>query len=275
MSGIHIHRHGRLALAVRQYGHGDDIVIALHGYGQSGEVYQSLTRAVSDDITVYAFDLFFHSESTTLNQGIDPKEPLSASEWSAFIESFIVEKQVETFHLITYSMGSRLGMSLCHSMPHRLNKVKLIAPDGFIENTWYRFAVRTSIGRNVFKQLPRQYRRLHVFGDLLSRVSLLDKKMHKVALENTATSEKCQQLYNTWMFLRMIRPDVNQLSKVLEMQSIDLEVHLGKYDRLIPPHKVLTWSYLLKMPEKAVVHAFGHNLLKDALFKELCFSNGL
>jgi hypothetical protein len=74
------------------------------------------------------------------------------------------------------------------------------------------------------------------------------------------------------MFLREIKPDIKELSEVLEMQSIDLEVHLGRHDKLIPPHKILNWSYLIRMPEKAMLHPFGHVLLRKAVFHELSFN---
>ncbi|NND95619.1 MAG: alpha/beta hydrolase [Flavobacteriales bacterium] len=272
MSRLGVHSSGRLTLQYHQYGEGAINVIALHGFGQNGGVFRGLGGDREEEITVYAFDLFFHGSSNSKNLGLKVRQSLTNSEWQDFFQSFLNERRIIEFSLVTYSMGARLGMSLLESFSKRLNCFVLVAPDGFIDNHWYRFAVDTYLGQSIFKRLPKYNRYIPRLAIFLKKMNLLDKKMYQVAVENTSSKEKCLQLYNTWTFLKKIRPDIELVSRELEMKSIKVEVHLGKFDKLIPPSKILKWSYLAANPDNALVHDLGHNLLRSAVFKCIKFS---
>ncbi|NNC84010.1 MAG: alpha/beta hydrolase [Flavobacteriales bacterium] len=262
---IGLHRQGRLTLAYHTYGEGSRTILAFHGFGQRARVFEPLLGPLQDTRFI-AFDLFFHGDSDSENSSIDPLQCLTVEEWRSFLIDFIKEQNVSKVSLMGYSMGARLVLSAAQEIPSEyIDEVMLLAPDGFMENQWHRFATRNSLGRMAFKKLPAYRGVLNRLGRILVRTPFLDEKLLKVALENTRSEERCTQLYNTWTFLRCIRPEVERIGRELELRSIPIIVHLGRFDKLIDAAKVLEWSYLNRNPQHALVHEVGHDLLKSRL----------
>ncbi len=253
-----VHSHGRLSLHYEQIGHGPRKILAFHGFGQNAGMFLRERSNQQSHFSLYSFDLFYHGKSKEKSSTLDPSQPLQADEWASFIKDFARKIEASKLELIGYSMGARLSLSLVQSIPEMVNFLNIIAPDGFIKNTWYRFAVGTILGRRIFKRLPAFSFALKFIGALLIKLKLLDEKMYRVALENTSSEIKIRQLYNTWMFLREIEPSLDLVQHELEMESFGINVHLGKHDRIIPMLKVMNWRYLLSNPRHAKVYDAGH-----------------
>lgn len=274
MNDFLIHEHGRLQLCYQRIGQGEKVYLAFHGFGLDSSLFRRFFDQDSKDYTVYAFDLFYHGKSgTTLDQP-QPIEHLTPVEWQAFVNHFIQSLEIKSVDIIGYSLGGRMALSLAESLKNRIDHFHLIAPDGIVLSPWYRFAVDTAVGRKLFRSIPYLRRPLGVFGALLWKLKMLDEKLYRIALENTADSSRSEQLYNTWMFLRQIRPSLARVAQVFELESMGLTVHLGEYDKVIPVDKVLKWRLLEDYPAYARVYRTGHvSLLDPALEHVLSETN--
>ncbi|MBC7893637.1 MAG: alpha/beta hydrolase, partial [Sphingobacteriaceae bacterium] len=120
-----IFRHGdSIHLRYRSFGSGPRTLLAFHGMGQSGAAFSSLGTVLGDTFTTYAFDLFFHGESSGLN------EPLSKPFWAELLRRFLAEKKVERFSVAGFSLGGRLALATLETLYDRIDEVILVAPDG-------------------------------------------------------------------------------------------------------------------------------------------------
>ncbi len=253
-----------LSLAVHRHGSGPRAYLAFHGYGQSGRVFKELP---DEEMSVYAVNLPFHGASQRFDS--DAERGLQKDEFQSWVKAFLDHIHTGRVHLIGYSMGARLVLCLCENMQSHVASAHLIAPDGFIRNPAYRLATGTKMGRALFKHLPKFNKSIHYIANAMRSLGLLDIKVLKLVKDHTADDRRTVQLYKTWTYLRYLQPDLKLLASQLALESMDLFVHLGEYDTIIPKRKVLKWSYLKSRPEDVIMYELGHRLLVEPVFTEL------
>jgi pimeloyl-ACP methyl ester carboxylesterase len=240
--------------------------LAFHGYGQNGRVFQELADS---EMSVYAVNLPFHGVNQPFASHVDIERGLKKVEFQSWLSAFLNYIVVDKVHLIGYSMGARLVLCLCEDLQYQVVSVHLIAPDGFIRNPAYRLATGTKLGRMFFKRLPNYSKSIHYVANAMRNLGLMDSKVLKLVKDHTANDQRSIQLYKTWTYLRYLQPDLELLASQLAMESIELIVHLGRFDSIIPKHKVLKWSYLKERPKAIEIYELGHRLLVTEVFTTL------
>ena len=216
------------------------------------------------DFTIYSFDLFFHGHSR--NQQLDVMDSVTGAELARFFKAFADSLELKKFSQIAYSMGGRIAFSLIEHMPAYVKSTVLLAPDGLIDNTWYAFACRTSIGRHMFEAFRVNPFFLLKLGDVLQQNGLLHKKLHRVAMQEAGTQESRDRLYNTWMFLRAVKISKAKVELHIDQYDMGLLILLGEFDKMIPPKKILKWDYLSKREDRVEVLKLGHMMLGRKAF---------
>lgn len=253
---------GRLSLNYQRIGSGAHAILAFHGFGRTSADFEFLTPSIADQYSFYSFDCFFHGSSKGPN---DSHSPLDPKEWSEFTHSFLQKMQHDTVSFVAYSMGGRLALSIIENSDLKIDKVLLLAPDGIIRNPWYSFASRTFMGRRLFKCMRDSPGVFMSIARAFNKAGLLDRKMLDVAIYNTSSKNKREQLYSTWTFLGRIWPDLKQLEKVLMGSDLELKIVLGRYDAMIPPNNILKWSYLANNQDIVIIEEEGHRLVETVL----------
>ena len=72
------------SLHFRKYGAGPRVVLAFHGYGQSEGHWRGMAAVLGPDMTLYAFDLFYHGHSKLPKLTHRSPKSASASYWASF-----------------------------------------------------------------------------------------------------------------------------------------------------------------------------------------------
>ncbi|TKB98987.1 alpha/beta fold hydrolase [Pedobacter cryophilus] len=98
-----------------QYGNGNKIMLAFHGFGMRGNQFKVLEESLGQHYKIYSFDLFFHGETElfdtsrkAVKQSIN--KALFAKEIIKFLRHLGIMDQ--KFELLSYSIGSKLALSL-------------------------------------------------------------------------------------------------------------------------------------------------------------------
>jgi pimeloyl-ACP methyl ester carboxylesterase len=225
--------YGPVSLRYRTYGRGPRALLAFHGMGQSGAAFSSLGSALGDTFTTYAFDLFFHGESSGLT------EPLSKPYWAEILRRFLQEKSIERFSVAGFSLGGRLALATLETLYDRLDEVILIAPDGLAENPIYTAATRLPGARHLFRKAvyePEHFARL---ATAARRWRLVPDSVVKLAQWQLSSPERQQRVYESWMAFRNLRFSVRRLARIVEEHKIRVTVFAGKSDRVIPLRRIL------------------------------------
>ena len=133
-------------LAYYKVGYGPATLVAFHGFGQSGRVFQPLDETIGHRFTVFAVDLFFHGNSQYTSRQL-----LTKTDWQRLIGAFLDGQGVDRFSLMGFSLGGRFALATAEAFASQLDQLILIAPDGVTRTSWYWAATTTRLGRWLFR----------------------------------------------------------------------------------------------------------------------------
>lgn len=234
-------------------------IIAFHGFGRTGHDFSIFEQALGDSFTLYAFDLPFHGGSPSPSErALLPFEP---NELRDHFTAFADHIGADTFVLMGYSLGGRIALSLLETMPERISRAVLIAPDGLHTKPWYRVFASLHWGRKRYAHFIDHPERMHRVADALRSLGVLSDKMHRFVIGQTDTREKRQLLHDVWLSFRHIEPDLDRVAENLHAHHLPVTLVFGAKDSVIRPK--LADRLRPKAPElirTAVVDA-GHQLL--------------
>ena len=223
------------------WGTGKYVLLAFHGFSRSHRDFVSFTKNLDSDFTVYAFNLFFHEDSSIGNREPD-KDPLRPEELKTYFEEFLKFIKTDKVWLMGYSLGGRISLKLTEIMPDKIGGLYLFAPDGLVVNSWYAILSFTAPGRALFRFFIRQNAFFLKMLDLIYKIGLISKKRKTFVLAHVKTPEMQWQVYHVWTFLRKIDPKMPFLGRTLltsresagTANGITVDMYMGKYDRIIP-----------------------------------------
>lgn len=246
-----------------RFGTGKKIVLAFHGFGQNGMVFQPMALA-KESCTFYAFDLFFHGKSHWHNRD----QPVSKEDWCKLMEAFLHEKAIRRFSLAGFSMGAKFALATLEAFPARVEELILIAPDGIKTNFWYSLATYPILFRPYFKSLitkPATFFRLLAF---MKKLPLLDKGIIKFAAHQMNAEEKRKRVYYSWTAFRKLKFDMPGIVTIIHSHHVQLSVYLGVSDKLITRKSLKS---LLNRVNQVDLHMlqYGHYTLLEGVAEHL------
>jgi len=250
-------------LAYRSFGHGPSPLIALHGFGRTGDDFHVLQAALGDSFTIHAFDLHFHGQSPGYPQRAN--EPFTAHELAAFFTAFIASIGAERASILGYSLGGRIAMSLMEQMPERIDRLLLVAPDGLKTRPWYRSMAASRVGRWAYKRFVSHPERVHFTMDALRALRLMNERMHRFLKGQTDSRAKRMLVHDVWLSYRGIEPDLRQVGANAESHRIPVHLFFGEFDRVIPPQLGRNLVHHARQHLQQHVLPFGHVLLNVEL----------
>ncbi|UYZ61531.1 alpha/beta fold hydrolase [Hymenobacter weizhouensis] len=217
-------------LHYQKYGSGARVVLAFHGYGQSEGHWRTMLPVLGPDVTVYAFDLFYHGRSRLAKADA----PLSKRRLGELLEEFLREQGVERFSLLAFSMGAKFALTAAERLPERVEQIWLLAPDGLQRQFWYALAtyppwMRGVLGRAVLR--PQGLLRLL---DTLHQSRLVNANLVRFAQWQLDSREKRLRVYRSWVGFRNLTFDLKQLAAQLNRRPTPVTFFLGRHDRVIP-----------------------------------------
>ncbi len=246
-------------MSYHTFGTGNATLIAFHGYGRTGEDFLVFEPDLGERFTIHAFDLPFHGNSPASSERAD--RPFSPRELGDFFTAFADRIGAKRTALMGYSLGGRVALSLLGTMPERISKTILIAPDGLRPRPWYRVLASSPWGRARYRSFIERPQRVHGIAHALHRTGLLHGQMHRFVIGQTDSHEKRRFLHDVWLSYRDIEPDLNEVVTRLRAHQIQLDLVFGELDPVIsarPGRRIAT-----RAPELIRVHVlpFGHRLL--------------
>ena len=251
--------HGATTLAYRSYGHGPAQVLAFHGFGRTGEDFALFEPLLAERCTIHAVDLHFHGESST--PGERAHAPFTPAELAAYFTAFTDHFDAAKVTFMGYSLGGRIALSLLTTMPDRVARVVLVAPDGLKNRPWYRGLAASRFGRHLYGRFVENPHRVHGIMNALHGVGLMRPKLHRFLTGQMETRANRQQVHDVWLSYRLIEPDLSDVGQVLREKAVPLHLFLGRTDSVIHAH--LAQGLKTKAPEMVHVEFLeaGHVLL--------------
>jgi pimeloyl-ACP methyl ester carboxylesterase len=209
-------------------GKGDHVWFAFHGFGQDHRVFEPLSQTYFNSVTLYSFDLFFHGSDIGLIN-----HPIEKEFWKSCIEQFMLEHGISQISLLGFSLGARMALSLLESMPHKIDQVHVLAPDGIHTDFWYSLATSSLPGRIVFKTLIQNPLAIFTLLDVIRKLGLIDDSIRYFAESQLATQDKRDQVYRSWTAFRHLKISKSFFRHTPERQRSKLTIILARNDQVI------------------------------------------
>ncbi|WP_255518174.1 alpha/beta hydrolase [Fulvivirga sp. M361] len=235
-------------------------MLAFHGFGQRSESMSSIINALSYKYTIYAFDLFFHGESTWS----DVEKPLYPEDWRGFLKSILEKHKIDTFSIIAFSIGAKFALSTLTLFPGRIQKIFLIAPDGIGINFWYSLATRFSLTRSYFKSIVRKPNRLSNLLYMLKAMRIIDRSLFRFASHYMSTEERRQQVYHVWTVFRHLNVSKADITLHLNDNNVMLSIFLGAYDKVIVKRNITSLLKRIRLHHLEIICCKHGQLLEKA-----------
>ncbi len=225
----HFLEHQGVVVSYIKAGHGPEVLLAFHGFGQDRTAFEKHFYSLDGRFTLYSFDLFFHGQS----QWPEHETPLSKKFWHTILIAFIEKNNLFRFSLMGYSLGAKFALATLEAVPGRILAVYFIAPDGIQTNRWYKLATYPAVVRRLFKSLIDNPRLFHVLTSTAMRLNLLDKSMARFAQSQMDTVEKRRRVYYSWTVFRHLKFDMENIAYLINICHIRTTMIVGQYDKII------------------------------------------
>jgi len=245
-------------LIYAKHGTGNSILFAFHGFGQDKSFFQSWEKKLGDRYTIYAFDLFYHGESTR------PPGKLSKKEWKEYLSEVIEENQIKYFSILGYSLGGRFAINTALSFPDMTEELILIAPDGIFLTVWFKLAT-TPIIRLVFKYLMSNPEKLERLIQFNKRARIVNQYIADFMRKEMGTPENRKRIYTSWNHFKSLGYKRGKLIAMFQEHTFKRRIILGAKDYVIKPEGILPIIDKMGNFEIHILNKKHHQLLDDEI----------
>jgi pimeloyl-ACP methyl ester carboxylesterase len=249
-----------------EYGNGDKPMLAFHGYGMTGKQFHVLKESVLSNYHIYGFDHFFHGEST-LDEDWDEKRILQGMPRElvkSYLEEWFKIYGMQRISLMGYSIGANFALILLEEFPDMIGEILLMAPDGLAVYKGFHFLMHRPSGKFFFRRATKSKWLTPSLLKNLKRIGFIDDSLYTIAYNEIDTEKKRQDVYYTLNIIKQLKPDTENIARLINKFHIKCTLIFGKDDKLFPKSPAMPFIQKL---EDSIVHEvpLGHWLVVPAL----------
>lgn len=250
-------------LHYHEYGSGNEVLLAFHGFGMRGTQFRVLEEAFGKKYRIISFDLFFHGETKLNDNSVHHiRRGLDAKEFAAHIGQFLDAEfpHLEKVSLLSYSIGTRMALCLIENLPQRISSTYLIAPDGIEPNRLLKLGGANFVVNRIFYKLVYSPKTVTFLLNSLLKLNYIDADIHRILKAEFGTVETRLTCYNTITYYAQLKFNRKRIAEAINQHQIDCHLYFGKKDKLFPSKIGERFSTLLREPN---IHVFdgGHELV--------------
>ncbi|MBD0404808.1 alpha/beta hydrolase [Flammeovirga sp. EKP202] len=223
-----------------QFGEGNNLLICIHGFGDSVNLFRAIAPAWEKNYTMVAFSLPYHGQTEW--------EPsyFSSRNIKEVIDAILHKFKKDTFSILGYSMGGKITMyCLQKYYSNKVEKLILCASDG----------LKTHILYDVSK-LPRWYLELTMvllrFPNTMFKLvgwvhrrGYLSKFLYDFFMNHFQTKEQRRRFFGVATSSRFMSPDLKLIAQQINEHKIPVDMYFGKRDEVILMEGAIQFSELL------------------------------
>lgn len=242
------------AIRFLQIGKGATPMIAIHGFSDSGEIFEVLEK---DKYTIYALDLPYHGESQWVSCGY------TAADVVKMIDVLAEKEQFDKFELLGFSLGGRVAMRIFREFQEKIIALKLVAPDGIyskwicLEDIFPTFLKRLAI------PLLRYPSIIRFWVGILRKLGLSEFS-YKFIMYHTATQARRRRVICSWVSMKSFAIDRHKMIEDLSNANIPIQLFVGEKDRIVLPAKIAAFAKRIPDAQFQMLEG-GHRSVMPAL----------
>lgn len=243
---------------VHYFGEGPRLLIALHGFGEDGRIYEHWQQTLGKVFTIAAVDLPYHGLAESWEPGAFRPEHLVD-----LIQHLLEDRDQLEYSLAGHSFGGRVLIACLDQLPGNPEAIWLLAPDGLATRRiglWGRLPLwmRQWIGRS-FENHKENWIRV---AKKLHQIGWLDAFSVRYIRHHLSDAFRRKRLLGSWMAMPYFPVDRNKLLEFAIKSPLPIHLVLGKKDPLIDWPQLADW---LKKWPASNLHELdaGHDLIND------------
>lgn len=221
-------------LSYRIYGSGDESILAFHGFGVTGEMFEGFAEALSPRFRMICVDVLHHGFSS-YPEDRSYEDPISYRELLEIHIALLDELNTNKAWFAGYSMGGRLTLGMLRESADRCLGVMLFAPDGLVRRPWYRGLAHNKLGSRFYDHWVNNPWFFDAITNLALKIKLIDKRLHAFLHDHSSTYDKRALVRAIWFTFRGIEPELKVVSQNLIGLDLELWLFIGKHDAIIKP----------------------------------------
>jgi len=260
--------YGDSKLHYAKAGTGGTPLLLFHGFGQNNQVFDQWVAALGEKYSLYAFDLYFHGQSTWPG-----RVALEKNDWKEIIQLFLKQEKIERFAVLGFSLGGKFALTTVEAFPEKILKLYLLAPDGIKTSIWYSLATYPIAVRYLFKSMILKPGRLHTLAKVFRSLGIVDKGILRFAESQMDTEEKRRRVYYSWVYFRHLKFNLRNMANVLNSHQILIVMIAGKYDKVIEAKNMNRLLRYVNKQRFEVIEAGHNDLIKKAINNDLLFKS--
>lgn len=255
-------------ISVHCFGRGEELLIALHGYGDSGRVFEALAPALAGRFRVYAVDLPFHGATQWEAPEYD------GGDLEALIGAILAREAKTRFQWLGYSYGGRLILSTLGRFAGRVSAVYLVAPDGLgTRGMRLPLLFPPALRRRLAGRLEHPRGLLFLSG-WLRRSGLLSTFSDAFLRQQLASEQRRRRLAGTWRSLPHFPVRLSEVRRQLADGEIKTCFFAGSADELIAPERIRAISSTLPGAGFHLLAGGHYQLITPELGERIATGNG-
>lgn len=242
-----------------QYGQGEALLIAFHGFYQNSTSFQILFESIAHQFTILSIDLPHHGRTS-----------FNATYWTNdqvinLINQLQIVYQKDSISLGGYSIGGRIALSIFPSLSNKVKAIFLCAADGFYMDIYYRLATRNYFGKKIFKSVIQHRNTLIHIAGLLNKLSIIPERTYRFAKKNIDDPAVFQTVLAAWPCFSLLIPKLELISRKLHEHNTTCIIFTGKYDAVIRPKPASRFAAKNHLPY--IEMETGHDFTKSKIQK--------
>ena len=246
-----------------EYGSGEEVLLAFHGFGMRGTQFKVLENAFGNKYKIISFDLFFHGETQILDISVkNVRKGLQPANFANQIEAFLTANypEIVKVSLLSYSIGTRMALCLIEQIPKRIANVYLIAPDGIESNKLLKLGGRNLIINRIFYQLVYSPKTVTFFLSSMLKLNYIDAAIYRILKAEFGTVTTRLASYNTITYYAQLAFNKQKIAAAINANKINCHLYFGTKDKLFPSKIGEKFAEMLNSPN---LHIFneGHELV--------------
>ena len=241
------------------YGSGPESIICLHGHGRPVSDFHFLGKS---DRKLILIVLPHHGQSYFPSDRVE-KNPLSIIEFNQLFEKILEAETVKRFHFVAFSQGGRFVLSLIPIQEQKIQSVHLISPDAMDNNSFYNWSSRIGWARSLFKSWEEDPQKFIKTASLARRLGLVRPKVYAFIQKFASNKESFQLASITWRGFRNIRPNNDDLKKVIARNDWRFVIIMGKYDQVIRTRQAESFLKRINQLDALIEIECGHDFFKE------------